>query len=109
MAPLAYGGLSTRLGFGTLAVLWLACGFTAYRRIRARQIQSHRQWMVRTYALTFAGVMLRLWSIALTEAGVPFDEAYLTVAWWAWVPNQIVAELIVASMRKGPSVVGRAF
>ena len=72
MAPLAYGGLSTRVGFGLLAVLWLFTGAMAYARIRARQIESHRRWMIRNYALTFAAVTLRLWLIGLQAlAGVP--------------------------------------
>jgi uncharacterized membrane protein len=96
MAPLAYGGLSTRVGFSLLAGLWLFTGGMAYARIRAKQIEAHRQWMIRNYALTFAAVTLRLWLIGLQAlAGVPQLEAYLTVAWLSWVPNLLIAEWLV--------------
>ena len=99
MAFLAYGGLPARLGFGLLAMVWLFSGFMAYRHIRRKEIQSHRQWMVRNYALTFAAVTLRLWLIVFQVAEVEFIEAYITVAWLCWVPNLMVAEVIVNRIR----------
>jgi uncharacterized membrane protein len=99
MAFLAYGGLPARLGFGLLAIVWLLSGWMAYRHIRNKEIQSHRQWMVRNYALTFAAVMLRLWLIVFEVVGVEFFEAYITVAWLCWVPNLMVAEGIVDRIR----------
>jgi len=99
MAFLAYGGLPARLGFGMLAIVWLLSGLMAYQYIRHKEIQSHRQWMVRNYALTFAAVTLRLWLIVFQVAGVEFVEAYITVAWLSWVPNLIVAEGIVNRIR----------
>jgi uncharacterized membrane protein len=99
MAFLAYGGFPARLGFGMLAIFWLLSGLMAYQHIRHKEIQSHRQWMVRNYALTFAAVTLRLWLIVFQVAGVEFIEAYITVAWLCWVPNLIVAEGIVNRIR----------
>lgn len=99
MAFLAYGGLPARLGFGLLAIVWLFSGFMAYRHIRRKEIQSHRQWMVRNYALTFAAVTLRLWLIVFQVAEVEFIEAYITVAWLCWVPNLMMAEVIVNRIR----------
>jgi len=60
LAFFSYGGVITHIGFGSLAVLWLATGLLAYRAIRARKIEVHRQWMTRNFALTFAAVTLRL-------------------------------------------------
>ncbi len=99
MAFLAYGGLPARLGFASLALLWLLCGFMAYRYIRKREIQLHRQWMIRTYALTFAAVTLRLWQVVFQVAGVEFINGYIAVAWLSWIPNLLVAEWIVNQIR----------
>lgn len=96
LAFTAQGGLSARIGFGMLAVVWLVTAVFAYLRIRAYDIESHRRWMIRNYAMTFAAVTLRLWLPALGAAGYSFPEAYTTVAWLSWVPNLIVAEIIVA-------------
>lgn len=90
----AFGGPIARLGFGCLAVAWLFSGFRAYRAIRARDVVSHRRWMVRNFALTFAAVTLRLWLPGLVVSGVPFGVAYPIIAWLCWVPNLVVAELV---------------
>jgi hypothetical protein len=59
-------------------------------------VESHRRWMIRNYSLTFAAVTLRLWIPILMVAGNDFPSTYTTVAWLAWVPNLIVAELIAS-------------
>jgi uncharacterized membrane protein len=88
----AHGGLVGRLGFAGLALAWLTTGLLAYRAIRRRDISTHRRWMVRNFALTFAAVTLRLWLPGSVAAGIPFGLAYPAIAWLCWVPNLIVAE-----------------
>jgi uncharacterized membrane protein len=95
LATTAQGGLAGRIGFGLLAVLWLATGAMAYYRIRNYDIALHRQWMIRSYALTFAAVTLRIWIPILMGAGYEFQEAYAAIAWISWVPNLIVAEFLL--------------
>jgi hypothetical protein len=100
MAQIAYGGLFSHLGFTTLAVLWLYSGYSAYRHIRNRDIEEHRRWMIRNYALTFAGVMLRVWVPISSALGIDFTAAYIAIAWLCWVPNLLVAQWIISRMRK---------
>jgi hypothetical protein len=99
MAWHAHGGVTGKLGFALLAIGWL--GFTAcgYFCIRARQVDAHRRWMIRSFALTFAAVTLRLYIPASQMAGIPFDSAYPVIAWLCWVPNLLVAELFVRGLR----------
>lgn len=93
MAAAAYGGLVSRLGFGAMALAWLATAGLGYRAIRLQQVEAHRRWMVRNVALTLAAVTLRLWlPLLLKGAQLPFDTAYPLVAWLCWVPNLLVAE-----------------
>jgi predicted membrane protein DUF2306 len=99
MAPFAYGGIISRLGFGALGCLWLYSGYQAYRHIRNKEIEVHRQWMIRNYALTFAGVMLRLWVPLSGAIGIDFTTAYVMIGWMCWVPNLLVAEWIIRSTR----------
>jgi uncharacterized membrane protein len=101
MAPLSYGGLPTHLGFAVLGILWLFSGWKAYRHIRRKEIESHREWMMRNYALTFAGVMLRLWLPLLTSIGFEFLPSYLVVAWLCWIPNLLVVEWMIRRRRAG--------
>jgi uncharacterized membrane protein len=95
MAQFAYGGIITELGFGTLAVLWLYTGYRAYRHIRNKDLEAHRQWMIRNYALTFAGVMLRVWTPLSVGMGADFTTAYIIIGWACWVPNLIFAQWII--------------
>jgi hypothetical protein len=92
MALFANGGLAGRLGFALLALSWLTCTARGYASIRARELQAHRRWMIRSYALTFAAVTLRLYIPAGQVAGIAFESAYPVIAWLCWVPNLLVAE-----------------
>jgi hypothetical protein len=94
MASHAFGGLAARLGFSCLALGWLYTGSRAYLAIRAADIASHRRWMVRNFALTFAAVTLRLWLPASIVSGITFEAAYPVIAWLSWVPNLLVAEVL---------------
>jgi uncharacterized membrane protein len=95
MAAHSFGGLPAHLGFAGLALAWLYTGARAYRAIRARDVVSHRRWMTRNFALTFAAVTLRLWLPSAAASGIPFELAYPVVAWLCWVPNLLVAEWIL--------------
>lgn len=90
----AFGGPLARVGFVCLAAAWLFSGFKAYLAIRSRNVGSHRRWMVRNFALTFAAVTLRLWLPGLVVSGVTMSVAYPLVAWLCWVPNIVIAELL---------------
>jgi predicted membrane protein DUF2306 len=92
LALRSQGGFVTHVGFGLLAVLWLATTGMAYLRIRARDQAGHRRWMFRSYALTFAAVTLRIYLPASLFAGLPFLPAYQAIAWACWVPNLLVTE-----------------
>ncbi|MEZ4885602.1 MAG: DUF2306 domain-containing protein [Chitinophagales bacterium] len=96
IALYATGGIITILGFATLAVLWLFTTFKAYTAIQQKQITAHQQWMIRSYALTFGAVTLRIWLPFLQGVlGMTFINAYLIVAWLAWIPNLLFAEWLV--------------
>lgn len=81
-------------GFGLLAVLWLGVTGQAVRLAMAGRIAEHRNWMIRSAALTMAAITLRLY-LPLPAMTLGFDTGYLIVAWACWVPNALVAEWIV--------------
>ncbi|WP_420151654.1 DUF2306 domain-containing protein [Spirosoma sp.] len=81
------------LGFATLAVAWFYTTLRAYQTIRKRQVNQHRAWMYRSYAVTLAAVTLRIiLPVELALLRLPFSVAYPIVAWLCWVPNLIVVE-----------------
>ena len=92
MATFAFGGPVARAGFFLLAAAWLYTGWRAYASIRKGEVAAHRAWMVRNFALTLAAVTLRVYLPAAMAAGLPFETAYVAIAWLCWVPNLAVAE-----------------
>ena len=89
----ATGGLIPALGFGCLAVLWLYTTTRAYASIKTRDIDAHQRWMIRSYALCFAAVTLRLYlPLFLGVFKMQFIPAYTIIAWLCWIPNLIFAE-----------------
>jgi hypothetical protein len=89
------------ISFLLQTALWFYCTAMAFHRIRKRDIEAHRAWMWRSYALTFAAITLRVyiffisWSVNLAEPG-----AYATLAWLSWVPNLIAAEIYIRFFRR---------
>jgi uncharacterized membrane protein len=58
-APTAYF-LEPNIANGVGGFLWAACTFAAYQTARNRQIQAHRQWMVRSYLFTLNFIFTRV-------------------------------------------------
>ncbi|MED0947307.1 DUF2306 domain-containing protein [Bacillus mobilis] len=97
LAFYATGGLVAKLGFGLLSVFWLTSAYQALNRVKNKKIKEHRNWMIRNYSLTFGAVTLRIWlPLFIVLFGIErFELSYAIIAWLAWVPNLIVAELFI--------------
>ena len=93
IANYAEGGIIAQLGFSGLALAWLYTTTKAYLTIRRKEIDNHQKWMIRSYALTFAAVTLRIWLPMFQNGfGMEFNDAYVIIAWLCWVPNIIWAQ-----------------
>ena len=93
-------GPIAQAGFACLGVLWITVTFQGWRNARARRWAEHERWMVRSFALTFAAVTLRIYlPVAVFAFGFEFDNAYRAIAWLCWVPNAIAAELYLRRQR----------
>ena len=80
-------------GFGSLAVIWIFANAQGWRLARARRFDAHRAWMIRSFALTFGAVTLRLYLPLFPLLGVSFLDGYRAVSFLSWVPNLILAEI----------------
>ena len=101
MATISSEGMPTHLGFGILAGLWFLTALEAYSAIRHRDIQTHRKWMIRNFALSLAAVTLRNYMpLMLLALHWSFRTTYITVSWLCWVPNLLIAEWIVRRARQ---------
>lgn len=102
LAFYATGGWVAQLGFGFLSVCWLLTAFQALVKVKTKNILGHQRWMIRNYSLTFAAVTLRIWLLLFTLVfGFEnFDFSYAIIAWLCWMPNLIVAQMIIQGKAK---------
>jgi uncharacterized membrane protein len=98
----ANGGAFSRIAFVLLALFWIY--FTAMALIKAKQkdFKAHRNFMIRSYALTLSAITLRAWKYLITNAYhvdpnwvFPPMDVYRVVAWLGWVGNLILAEWLI--------------
>jgi uncharacterized membrane protein len=100
--PLAYAA-----GLFTLCVAWIITTGMALYSIRTRRIEQHREWMIRSYTVTFAFVTFRLLSywlrrwLHMPESDVA-DQLDTLLAWACWAVPLLFAEPLIQlrSMRK---------
>ena len=95
------GPVSTA-GFGILAMLWLVTTTKAWTSAMDRRFDDHRRWMIRSFALTFAAVTLRLYLPFAFFSPWGYDDTYRAISFLCWVPNLVFAEaLLRVGSRKG--------
>ena len=104
MAVCANGGTTSRAAFLILDLLWFGFTLKAVLEARRGRISEHRDYMLRSYALTLSALTLRTWKIILTNTtDLPPETIYMIDAWLGFVPNWLCAEWIIASRRRSAS------
>ena len=101
------GPLPYAAGLFTLCVAWVITTGMALYAIRTRRIEQHREWMIRSYTVTFAFVTYRLVSYWLRRwMNMPeldvVDQIDTLMAWACWALPLLFAEPLIQlrSMRK---------
>jgi uncharacterized membrane protein len=89
------GGLVPAAGFISLGLFWFYSTLRGYLTIMDKKIEQHQRMMIYSYACCFAGVTLRAYQPFLIMYFGDFITAYKVVAWLCWVPNLVVASLII--------------
>jgi len=97
MGMVANGGLYSVIAFVLLALLWWYFTFEAYRSIRKKKFERHAAFMYLSYALTLSALTLRAWKFlfANLDLGIRPMDLYRIVAWLGWVPNLLVAFVLI--------------
>lgn len=96
MSFYANGGPLSRIAFVTLSVLWMSFTAIALYKAIKKDFIAHRNFMIRSYALTLSALSLRAWKVLLaatTDMG-PMDR-YRLIAWLGWGLNLLIAEMII--------------
>lgn len=96
MGVYANGGIISQTAFCTLAVLWIFFTFMAVVKAIQRNFTSHRMFMICSFALTLSAITLRAWKFGIVYFLHPRPmDVYHIVSWLGWVPNLLVAVLII--------------
>ena len=86
------------LGLSGLAVAWITTTAMAFVAIRRKNLAQHKQWMVRSYVVTFAFVDFRLVSDLLAAGNVMNQhERGALLSWACWAVPLLVAEVVIQS------------
>jgi hypothetical protein len=92
LAFVSLGGVVAHWGFGLMAVIWLLTTSLGWRAGIRRHIAVHREWMLRSFAMTLAAVSLRLQLLPLMMSGGDFNWGYPIISFTCWAPNLILME-----------------
>ena len=96
----ANGGILARIAFVMLASLWIFFTAMALYKARKKDFKSHRNYMIRSYALTLSAITLRAWKFGINNSfELPPMDVYRAVAWLGWVINLGIAEIIIYRLR----------
>jgi uncharacterized membrane protein len=98
MAVYANGHLPSKIAFVILDCLWFWFTYKAVVAARQGRIKEHKEFMIRSYALTFSAITLRMWKLILSNTfTIDPVTLYMIDAWMGFVPNLLVAEWIIRS------------
>jgi len=89
-------GFAFGAGLAGLATAWLTTTGLAFMAIKRSLIEQHKEWMIRSYVVTFAFVNFR-WGLVLLQAlgigTLPEDGAVM--AWACWSLPLLVTEAFI--------------
>jgi uncharacterized membrane protein len=92
----ANGGWAAQLSFLLLTPMWWWFTWKGFDSARKRQFAAHRNWMLRSYALTLSAVSLRAMQMLLGHfSALDHQTQYVLVSWAAWVGNLAVVEWLI--------------
>jgi hypothetical protein len=93
--------LSLGVATGTLAVVWLVFAAMAWRAAWNRRFESHREWVVRSYVVTWTFVGCRI-----AQLVPPFPklglEGVTAGIWLYWIAPILICEVAIQWSRGSP-------
>ena len=92
----ANGELIAQSAFVILGILWWIFTVIAIIKIKQKNINSHRNFMLRSYALAVSALTLRAWKVILVYLFHPAPmDVYQIIAWLGFVPNLLLVEYYI--------------
>ena len=80
-----------------LAFAWIITASMAYIFVRRKRIQQHKEWMIRSYVVTFAFVIFRwLDGLSFIQNLGSFIEHGPTSVWISWTIPLLITEIFIS-------------
>lgn len=93
-------GLAYATGLAFLGVAWLVTTWMAYFSIRKKNMQMHKEWMIKSYVLTLAFVSFRTVEDILVMMGLgDFVDRKILMAWGCWAVPFLATEVILQARK----------
>ena len=87
-------------GITGLGIAWVVTTTMAVVAIRRGLIDQHREWMIRSYVVTFAFVTFRvLWSVLAAANIGTLPEQLGAASWFCWAVPLLVTEVVLQGRR----------
>lgn len=84
---------------GALAAAWLLTAAMAFRAIRNRRIETHKEWVIRSYVLTWSFVFCR--GLGELPLGLSQDAGN-ALLWGTWIGPLMLCEVALQWSKGGP-------
>jgi len=91
VSPLKAFGISLEF----LALAWIVTSGMAYLAVMRRQFAVHREWMIRSYVVTFGFVLFRLGSRNHVFHDLGRDVQPVVLAWMCWAVPLLFTDVVL--------------
>lgn len=96
LAIYANGYWSSKIAFIILDLLWFFYTLKAWLAIGNKNFLEHKNYMIRSFALTLSAITLRTWKLFFsTFTTLDHELVYMIDAWLGFIPNLLIAEFFI--------------
>ncbi|MBD0381976.1 DUF2306 domain-containing protein [Paenibacillus sedimenti] len=95
MAPYSTGGKVNSIAFNLLNIIWPIVTITAIVKIKKKQVNNHRKWMVRSYAFCFTNMAIHMITSVFNNGfGIAYSTSYTIGVYGSILLLPLLAEAV---------------
>ena len=87
-----HGDVASAAPTGALAAAWLLAAAMAFRAIRNKRVESHKEWVIRSYVLTWSFVFCR--GLGLPQINLA-ESVGTSLMWITWIAPLLICEVLL--------------
>lgn len=104
MAPYTTGGKLNSMAFNALNIIWPLMTVISLVKIKKKQIDKHRKWMVRSYAFCFTNMFIHLITFVFHNGlGLAYHTSYTIGIYGTILLLFILAEIVIRIIYRNPA------